>query len=362
MHLPIRAQGTTLTNEQAKTIDDEFFLSNPLSHFSSRISMLLETARSKYEANPENEREFFEALGLHNAGTALKFDTQHRSVQVAIDALSLRHQAAEALTRFIYARVAATPRDRDAKSNWLAIADSPTRMIEVIEANKTALDADPHRFLQLLFPPDAVVEGPIEGAAGTAAAWADHAAWLLTTDELSINAAHNKLKHGLATSARGDVRIELITTPPNEDGTIPTSAFGEGKSIPLFDRPMLTYLSRPPRELRQGLEAVSLRIDLPVVLAETWMMANVYAAMFHIAAREHYGENLPEAVAPYPTLVVGRLPENVIGDRLLGYRSAVTLPPDGTTSPRPSGIFFFKKFWPMTVDFESKTEGVVVDG
>ena len=113
------------------------------------------------------------------------------------------------------------------------------------------------------------------GAAETAVAWANHAVWLLTSDELSINAAHNKLKHGLATSARGDVRIELITTPPNEDGTIPTSAFGEGKSIPLFDRPMLTYLSRPPKELRQGLEAVSLRVDLPVVLTETWMMANV---------------------------------------------------------------------------------------
>ena len=199
-------------------------------------------------------------------------------------------------------------------------------------------------------------------AAETAVAWANHAVWLLTNDELSVNAAHNKLKHGLATSARGDVRIELITTPPNEDGTIPTSAFGEGKSLPLFDRPMLTYLSRPPKDLRQGLEAVSLRVDLPVVLAETWMMANVYAAMFHIAAREHYGENLPEEVAPYPTLVAGRMPEHVIGGRPLGYRSAVTLPPDGTTPPRPSGVAFFKQFWPMTIDFGSKTQGVVVDG
>ncbi|KAB1640690.1 hypothetical protein [Gulosibacter chungangensis] len=362
MHLPIRAQGTTLTDEQAKILDDEFFLSNPLSHFSSRVSMLLETARSSYEATPENEPEFFNALGLDSADTALKFDAQHRSVQVAIDALSLRHQAAEALTRFIYARVAATPRKGDAKSTWLAVADSPTPMTKVIEANKAALDADPHRFLQLLFPPGTVVQRPVVGAAETAVAWANHAVWLLTNDELSINAAHNKLKHGLATSARGDVRIELITTPPNEDSTIPASAFGEGKSIPLFDRPMLTYLSRPPKELRQGLEAVSLRVDLPVVLAETWMMANVYAAMFHIAAREHYGENLPEGVAPYPTLVVGRLPEHVIGGRPLGYRSAVTLPPDGTTAPRPSGVAFFKQFWPMIIDFESKTEGVVVDG
>jgi len=101
MHLPIRAQGTTLTDEQAKILDDEFFLSNPLSHFSSRVSMLLETARSSYEASPENEPEFFKTLGLDSADSALKFDAQHRSVQVAIDALSLRHQAAEALTRFI---------------------------------------------------------------------------------------------------------------------------------------------------------------------------------------------------------------------------------------------------------------------
>lgn len=115
MHLPIRAQGTTLSDEQAKILDDEFFLSNPLSHFSSRVSMLLETARSNYEASPESEPEFFKALGLDRADMALKFDTQHRSVQAAIDALSLRHQAAEALTRFIYARVAATPRDGDAK-------------------------------------------------------------------------------------------------------------------------------------------------------------------------------------------------------------------------------------------------------
>ena len=88
MHLPIRAQGTTLTDEQAKVLDDEFFLANPLSHFSSRVSMLLETARSSYEASPENEPEFFNALGLDSADTALKFDARHRSVQVAIDALS----------------------------------------------------------------------------------------------------------------------------------------------------------------------------------------------------------------------------------------------------------------------------------
>lgn len=359
MLLPIQAQARALNAENANILDDEFFLSDPLGHFAARITMLLEASRSSYQATSESEADFFRALGLEGTDAVLNIDSRHRPVQVALDALSLRHQAAEALTRFIYARVAATPRSEDAESTWLAIADSPTPMIKVIEANKVALDAEPHRFLQLMFPPGTVVEGPVAGAADTALEWTNHAVWLLTNDELSVNAANNKLKHGLATSARGDVRIEFITTPPNPDGTIPASAFGEGKSIPIFDRPMLTYLWRPPK---QGLEAISLRVDLPVVLAETWMLALVYAAMFHIAALEHYGEDLPESVASYPPLVVGRLPEHVIGGRPLGYRSAVTLPPDGTTQLRPPGLLFYNDFVPMAVDFESKTSGLVVDG
>ena len=107
----------------------------------------------------------------------------------------------------------------------------------------------------------------------------NHACALLTDNELSVNAAHNKVKHGLAVSARGDVRIELLTTPPNDLGEIPVSAFGEGNSVPIFDRPMLTYLSRPHGTPKQGLEAISLRVEVLVVLAETWMIANVYSAM-----------------------------------------------------------------------------------
>ncbi|WP_161794564.1 hypothetical protein [Demequina globuliformis] len=362
MHLSIKAEGTTLTAQQAKILDDEFFLSDPFSHFTSRIAMLLETNHSDYQATPDKAGEFFDALGLDNAESVLGFNKERRSVQVAIDALSLRHQVAEALTRFIYARVAAVPRPGDARSTWLAIADSPMQIKEVIAANKAAIDADPTRFLRLLFTPGTVVDAQVAATADTAMAWVNHAAWLLTDVELPINAAHNKIKHGLATSARGDVRIELVTTRPNPDGTIPISAFGEGKSLPLFDRTMLTFLSRPPKDLRQGLEAVSLRVDVPVVLAETWMMTNVYATMVHNAARDHYGDSLPDGVPACPALVVGRLPEHVIGDRPLGYRSAVTMPPDGTSSPRPSGVAFFRGFWPMTVDFESGSEGVVIEG
>lgn len=52
----------------------------------------------------------------------------------------------------------------------------------------------------------------------------------------------------------------------------------------------------------------------------------------------------------------------MIGRRPLGYREAVTLPPDGTTEPRKSGLFFHGSFIPMDIDYDSKVDGVVVDG
>ena len=109
---------------------------------------------------------------------------------------------------------------------------------------------------------------------------------------------------------------------------------------------------------KQGLEAISLRVDVPVVLAKAWMIANLYAAMFHARAKRHFGDEMPEGVAPYPTLALGRHPEQVIGGRPLGYREAVTLPPDGTTEPRKSGLFFHGSFIPMDIDNDSKVDGV----
>ncbi|WP_420364240.1 hypothetical protein AAEP80_09660 [Curtobacterium sp. L3-7] len=132
--------------------------------------------------------------------------------------------------------------------------------------------------------------------------------------------------------------------------------------MPIFDHLMLTYLSRPHVKPKQGLEAISLRVDVRVVVAEAWMIANVYAAMFHARAKRHFGEEMPEGVAPYPTLVIGRLPEYVIGNRPLVDRAAVTLPPDGIIPPRKSGLFLHGSFMPMDVDYESKVSGVVVDG
>lgn len=362
MHLHLRAESVNLSESHAKALDDEFFLSHPAAYFASRIASLLAAERTTDSPTPTSEPEFFSALGLTKTDQLLSFEEQDRSLQVAVEALSLRHQAAEALLRFMYAVTAAKPKEGDARSTWLAIADSPTALIDVVQKTMAALNSDEELFLRCLFTPGTRVDESAAAAAETAIAWVNHASSLLTGDELSLNAAHNKVKHGLAVSARGDVRIELITTAPDDLGQIPVSAFGKGKSVPIFDRPMLTYLSRPHVKPKQGLEAISLRVDVPVVLAEAWMIANVYAAMFHARAKRHFGDEVPDGVAPYPTLVIGRLPEHVISGRPLGYREAVTLPPDGTTPPRKSGLFFHGSFVPMDVDYDSKVSGVVIDG
>jgi len=90
------------------------------------------------------------------------------------------------------------------------------------------------------------------------------------------------------------------------------------------------------------------------------MIAVVHAACFHVAALAHFG--VADAIAPYPVLHRGPTPERLLGHALQGYRGAVTTPPDGTTPPRPSGLFFPGVFQPMMIDFENITQAVVVDG
>ncbi|MFJ2355008.1 hypothetical protein [Frigoribacterium sp. NPDC087798] len=316
MYLGVRPEGVLLTAPQAKILDDEFYLSDPLSHFSSRIAMLLASKDHVVPPTTPTQPGFFRALGLSGVDALPPISQTGHRVQVALDALALRHQCAEAVERFLYA-VTAESAASDAACMWLAVAESPPRTIDVLKATKARFDADQQLLLRLMFPAGTPITDDVLASARTALEWINHASYLLTDDELSINAAHNKLKHGLAVAARDDVRIELVTIGPNENGEVPLSAFGEGESVPIFDRPLLTYLSRPHARPKQGLEAVSLRVDLDTVLAETWMMATVYAALFHVAARNHFGEDLPDGVAPFPTLVIGRTPDRVLGGKPL---------------------------------------------
>jgi len=119
--------------------------------------------------------------------------------------------------------------------------------------------------------------------------------------------------------------------------------------------------SRAPGIFSRGIEAVSSRVEVPVVLAEAWMLATVYGALFDIATKKHFGGALPEGAAPYPRTVAGRLPADGLGGRPTGYRLAVTLPPDRALTPRPSELFFSDGFIPLTIDHASKADAVVVN-
>lgn len=290
------------------------------------------------------------------------FDERDRGMQIAVDALAIRHHVAEGLVRFLYALVAAQPNGADAPCTWLAVANSPMSLAETVGKVHEAFEANSTLFQPLFFRPGMNV-GPSElKAAETALAWLNHSVKLLTSNELAVNAANNKVKHGLAVSARDDVRIELVTTQPDESGNIPVSAFGEGKSIPIFDRPMLSFLSHPGNKRALGIELTALRVDVPSVLAETWMIAVTYAALFHVAALKHFDGDEATGIASYPRLPVGPLPDQILKGKVNGYRGVVTTPAEPEVNPRPTGVFFHDFFWPMNIDFGSKFTATVVDG
>jgi hypothetical protein len=360
MYLEVQPEGPSLTPPQAKKLDDEFFRSDPGAHFSFRIAALLRAPDVAPTLTASEHPAFFRALGIKTEQLPAG-DPAARDRQVAVDALALRQQCAEALLRFVYAVSAADPLPGDAPCTWLAIADSPTRTADVLKKSLSKFEEDDGLWARLFLPSAAQGDARARSAAHTALEWVEHAQYLLTDEELSVNAGHNKFKHGLAVSSRDDVRVELTTERPNERGEVPLSAFGAGKSLPLFDRPVFTFLSRPRGKPPRGVEAVSLRVDVPAVLAETWMMANVYAALFHVAAVKHFGPDLPENIAPFPRLVVNRPPKRVVGGGPLGFRAPVTAPADDSVATRPSGVVFYDGFWAIAVDYDSKSSGVVVN-
>lgn len=365
MLLPIKAQAPALSDEDARILDDEFFRSDPNAYFRARIAGLLRDNRDAVDRpTPETDAAFFDALGIQPVGGALDFDDGDRKRQVAVDALALRQHVAESLVRFVHAVTAAKPTDGDARSTWMAVTQGPNQLKDVRNQIVAALDASQITLPEILFPAGTTQTPELHAAMMAASEWLNHALHLLLDDELAVNVAHNKLKHGLAVSARSNMRVELVrranVNESSGDATVPLSAFGPGQSVPIFDRPFLTYLTRRKANPARGVEAVSIRVDVPVMLAEAWMMANVYGCLFNVAAVAHFGAGSEEEIAPYPTLVVGRTPDRVIGTGVLGTRANITLPADSKVPARPAGIFFHEQFVPISIDPTAHIQGRVV--
>lgn len=199
------------------------------------------------------------------------------------------------------------------------------------------------------------------------ASWLKYATDLLVGRQSYLNAAHNKVKHGLAARSRNDLRITFTTTPPNADGTLPLSAVTGPDSYDLFDRPVLEVLVRPPKRNKQtqGLELTQIRIDVPEVLVEAHMIAWTHGAMFNVAATRHFTgrEHLPDHLKPpahpgYP--LGGPLPEHIHSQAPRGLRFPLTTPPGGGPPP-PAAVVFRDSYTPIHFTGTTWTGRVVGD-
>jgi len=198
--------------------------------------------------------------------------------------------------------------------------------------------------------------------------WLEYAISLLTPGDIDLQAAHNKVKHGLAVRARADMRVTFTKQGPNDAGEVPLSALtGEG-AADVFDQPVLELLARAPKvERRQGgLEVTQVRIKPSAVLAETFMMAMAHGALFHVAAFEHFTDHEDprehHRVPAHPGWPVGGpRPEHIDLHAPVGMRHPLTESACGPPA-RPMGIGFRDSFVPLEVNYRERQRGRVVDG
>ncbi len=379
MHYP-PPTGQVLTVDQARELDDTFLASDPFQYFTSRIASLLAWHESAPtadaplpEAEPGSIRAEFNAY-LQRPAVDGAFKVLDVHAQVAADALAVRHHAAEALLRLACARLAPSP-PAGAPCLWAEIASGPTQIADVIERlNTSSEEPDPgEKLLRALVEPGALQTArsspEIVDACNVFLDWIGYAAALLSPAEIDLQAGHNKVKHGLAVRARSDLRVTFLTTPPNEDGTVPVSAFTGPDAIDIFDQPVLELLARGPKVdgHRQGLEITQLRLKPSALLADAYMLAMAHRALFHVAAVEHFAgrEDLREHQVPprfpgYP--VGGPRPKNIDAKSPLGMRFPLTTPPGGGPVMREAGIGFRSRFQIIDVDYANRSSGRVVDG
>lgn len=352
------SDGPVLNDDQIRELDDEFFTARPVGYFTSRILSLLHDF-DHTETNP-HAAEFLSVLGLRNAENPLAPTKSDRTLQAAIDALSARHHIAEAVVRLLHA-LTELRTENDPRSTWAALADGPTRLHTVVTQVKARLEAKPGLFSELLFKPPVPDNEGTRLAFDVAVSWVYRAIHLVTSNELTTNAGYNKVKHGLAVRIRDDRRVDIVPGSAMQldgNGDVRLSSFDA--SIPIVDKPEIAYLVRPYATPRQGLEVDSLLLDVPVILAETWMMTTVYGAVFHNAAAAHF-TGRDEDIEPYPTLPTYPKAADLLDGRIQGFREVITSPPDPSTPPRQSGLFQGNTFQHMDIDLASRRTTTIVE-
>lgn len=361
--------GPELTLKQAKELDDSYFRSRPFGYFSSRITSL-STAEQQVISGSSSDSlpEFVAPSSLLATSELLDFNESDQRLQIATDSFSLRHHAAEALVRLYHALAVRIPSPETSPCVWAAIAEGPNRTVDLVEEARTYFDSTEgiENFWKLVLPPNAASTGKqrqeVNQALNIMGEWLQYAMCLLVRNDININAAHNKVKHGLNVRARGDLRLTFTTVPPNDDGTVPLSSLTGPHAFDIFDSLTMDYLSRPSKQggRKQGLEVSSLRLETNVLLSETSLLATTHAAMFHIAAARHFA-NQAVPLQPFPKLPLGPSPTQLAGKKAVGMRYPVTSPPGGGTIDRKAGIAFLDSFIPLEIDSDSSMWTVVVD-
>lgn len=361
--------GRNLTAVQAAELDDSYFQSRPFGYFSSRIATLMAGNHASDNTMAGGvAADLAAALGQRSTSDLLDFNDSDRELQVATDAFALRHHAAESLVRLYHGLTIGIGAQGSVRCVWSAVAEGPTKTVDVVKQSRAhLLSPEGHEnFWTMVFPKVIAarheLEQPANQSLNVVGDWLSHAMNLLVRTDININAAHNKVKHGLAIRARDDLRLTFTTQGPNPDGTVPLSALTGDHAVDIFDATTLDFLARPPIQdkRKQGLEVSSLKLVPATLLAETWLMSVAHAAMFHVAAAQHFaGRETP--FQPFPRLPLGPTPEQLLGDAVVGMRHPVTTPPDGGPLDRTTGIAFRTTFVPLAVNYGEKVTGRVVE-
>lgn len=362
------AKGPELNADECRALDDDFFTSDPTSYFRSKIDALLNWVDQEGSDNQEisaDRRRFQEILG---AAASARHPTtaEQRRLHVAVDAIQLRHHAAEALLRLIHARLTCRASSQPC-SLWMSLIQTPTQLHILVEKLRPHVESED--FFSILasqimpVPNGTKLDHDAVAAVQHALRWIARASEIVSTGHIDLNAANNKIKHGITARPEDQLRVTMTTEAPDQDGNIPLSALTSQSAMDIFDTTVLEYITRPPSQKgqeRYGFERSLLRVDVPVVLAETWMLALLHGAVFHTCAYRHHGEQVTPTMAEHPGLATGPSPEQVLGEHVVGMRFPVTTTSGGHV-PRPAGLLLSDGTF-VTLTFGAGREGIIVEG
>lgn len=328
----------------AGRLDDQFFTEDPSAYFRARIRTLLVDADGSGAPHGPLVDQVAPLLGPALSLFA-DLDNRNLEMQVAVDAVAVRHHIGEALLRLLHA-VLHLDSHTD-HSVWVALSDSPARMRTILEENHAALSQgseSPEALLgRLLLPDDVPSPGNSQDPADSLEAsrsihigWVNFAIGLMVQREPDINAVYNKVKHGLAARVQDDLLLSFTTTPPAADGTIGADVLNGPTTATLMDGVTVEFMARRKGlgKGRTGLELTQMRTNPAATIAEASALMLTHALLFHAAARRHFASRpipVGREIPSFPgRFVGGPLPGQLRVNRPVALKYPLSRPlPEG---------------------------------